>query len=211
MKRLWLIFCLLLALLCLLAACKQERTIAKSEVVNGELILTYSDGSTENLGSVVNALAQNAQAGEVGAVGAVGEKGEAGITPQIRINQSSNEWEVSTDNGQSWTSTGVVATGAQGPQGENAESLPAENLQKNLRRRKMGKAFPTPINGSRPTAAAGSSVLDAARPVVKHWPIFGWTPPVIRQNIAPSAKRQKVRCWRTVRTATEIVSIADKN
>ena len=147
MKRFWLVFCLLLALLCLLAACKQEHTIAKSEVINGELILTYSDGSTENLGSVVNALAQNAQTGEseatcekgetgaqgekgeTGAQGPQGERGEAGITPQIRINEDSNEWEISTDNGQSWTSTGVAATGAQGPQGENVASLPAENLQ----------------------------------------------------------------------------------
>lgn len=68
--------------------------------------------------------------GDTGATGAQGEKGEDGVTPQLRINATTNEWEVSTDNGVTWTSTGVKATGekgeqgeagAQGPQGEKGE------------------------------------------------------------------------------------------
>ena len=50
-----------------------------------------------------------------------GEKGDDGkdaVAPQIRINTETNKWEISTDSGQSWTSTGVEATGARGPKGE---------------------------------------------------------------------------------------------
>ena len=41
----------------------------------------------------------------------VGNPGTAAIAPQIRINETTNYWEVSTDNGVTWTSTGVKATG----------------------------------------------------------------------------------------------------
>ena len=52
MKNLISMLILLLALVCALAACDTEpaRSITKSEIVNGELVLTYSDGTTENLG-----------------------------------------------------------------------------------------------------------------------------------------------------------------
>ncbi len=55
MKKLLCMLTLLLALVCALAACNTEtpRSITKSEIVNGELVLTYSDGTTENLGKVV--------------------------------------------------------------------------------------------------------------------------------------------------------------
>lgn len=43
-----------------------------------------------------------------------GEKGEDGISPKVRINETTNEWEISTDNGVTWTSTGVKATGENG-------------------------------------------------------------------------------------------------
>jgi hypothetical protein len=51
-----------------------------------------------------------------------GEKGADGVTPQLRINSTTNEWEVCstgacTDDSE-WTSTGVNATGEQGPQGD---------------------------------------------------------------------------------------------
>lgn len=32
------------------------------------------------------------------------------MTPQIRINSTTNEWEISTDNGTTWNTTGVKAT-----------------------------------------------------------------------------------------------------
>ena len=43
-----------------------------------------------------------------------GEKGEDGddaIAPQVRINKETNMWEISTDDGTTWTSTEVEATG----------------------------------------------------------------------------------------------------
>lgn len=52
--------------------------------------------------------------------GPKGEDGDAGasaIAPQVRINAGTNEWEISTDGGATWTSTGVQATGNKGEQG----------------------------------------------------------------------------------------------
>jgi hypothetical protein len=50
-----------------------------------------------------------------------GENGIDGITPKLRINAETNEWEVSYDNGATWTSMGVKATGEQGEQGEKGD------------------------------------------------------------------------------------------
>lgn len=49
--------------------------------------------------------------------GGKGEAGKDAVAPQVRINPTSNEWEISTDGGKTWKSTGVKATGATGPQG----------------------------------------------------------------------------------------------
>ena len=46
-----------------------------------------------------------------------GEKGDTGITPELRINAETNEWEVSYDRGATWTSLGVKAVGAAGATG----------------------------------------------------------------------------------------------
>ena len=43
-----------------------------------------------------------------------GSAGKTAIAPQMRINAESNEWEISTDNGTTWTSTGIKATGEKG-------------------------------------------------------------------------------------------------
>lgn len=46
---------------------------------------------------------------------AAGEKVKASaVTPQLRINETTNEWEVSLDEGKTWTSLGVKATGEKG-------------------------------------------------------------------------------------------------
>ena len=53
--------------------------------------------------------------GDQGVQGPQGEKGDKGddaIAPQLRINSVTNEWEISQNNGTTWTSTGVKATGA---------------------------------------------------------------------------------------------------
>lgn len=47
--------------------------------------------------------------------------GASGITPQLRINAETDIWEVSYDNGGSWTSLGIKATGADGQDGQDGQ------------------------------------------------------------------------------------------
>ena len=54
--------------------------------------------------------------------GANGTKGEDAIAPQVRINETTKEWEISTDGGITWLSTGVVAEGKDGANGSNGEN-----------------------------------------------------------------------------------------
>ena len=51
-----------------------------------------------------------------------GAKGEDAIAPQVRINDTTKEWEISTDGGITWVSTGVVAEGKDGANGSNGEN-----------------------------------------------------------------------------------------
>ena len=60
--------------------------------------------------------------GENGTNGANGAKGEDAIAPQVRINDTTKEWEISTDGGITWVSTGVVAEGKDGANGSNGEN-----------------------------------------------------------------------------------------
>lgn len=55
--------------------------------------------------------------GDKGSTGPAGEQGIPGITPQLRINPDSNEWEISSDGGKSWNGTGMKATGEKGETG----------------------------------------------------------------------------------------------
>ena len=48
--------------------------------------------------------------------------GPATVAPQVRINSVSNEWEISTNGGAAWITTGVKATGAQGAPGQAGSS-----------------------------------------------------------------------------------------
>ena len=57
--------------------------------------------------------------GEAGANGENGIDGEDAIAPQVRINDATKEWEISTDGGETWVSTGVVAEGKDGANGSN--------------------------------------------------------------------------------------------
>lgn len=70
---------------------------------DGELVVTMSDNSISNLGNIK---------GEKGDKGDTGENGKDGITPKIRINSLTLEWEVSNDNGQTWVSLNVKAVQA---------------------------------------------------------------------------------------------------
>ena len=58
--------------------------------------------------------------------GESGANGVDAIAPQVRINDTTKEWEISTDGGNTWVSTGVVAEGKDGANdtnGANGESL----------------------------------------------------------------------------------------
>ena len=60
--------------------------------------------------------------------------GTDGVTPQLRINEETNYWEVSYDNGTTWTSMGVKATGedgTNGADGTNGTDAAAPMLQIN--------------------------------------------------------------------------------
>ena len=60
--------------------------------------------------------------GTNGKNGENGAKGEDAIAPQVRINETTKEWEISTDGGITWLSTGVVAEGKDGANGSNGEN-----------------------------------------------------------------------------------------
>jgi hypothetical protein len=59
--------------------------------------------------------------GADGQDGTDGQDGADGVTPKIRINYETEEWEISYDNGNSWTGTGMIATGDKGEQGAQGE------------------------------------------------------------------------------------------
>ena len=61
--------------------------------------------------------------GDKGDTGATGAAGKDGVTPQLRINQTTNMWEVSYDKGVTWSSLDVAATGAEGSKGDNGRGI----------------------------------------------------------------------------------------
>jgi len=71
----------------------------------GELVITYTDNTSDNLGVIVS---DN------------GGAGTGSIAPRVRINDTTNEWEISSDGGRNWSSTGVKATGEAGKDGKDA-------------------------------------------------------------------------------------------
>ena len=64
----------------------------------------------------------NGKDGEDGEDGANGANGKDAIAPQVRINDVTKEWEISTDGGETWVSTGVVAEGKDGANGTNGSN-----------------------------------------------------------------------------------------
>lgn len=64
--------------------------------------------------------------GKDGADGTPGQDGRPGqdaIAPQVRINPDTKIWEISTDGGLTWESTGVIAQGQNGSTGATGDSL----------------------------------------------------------------------------------------
>lgn len=72
--------------------------------------------------SVAEGLRNDAASGKFdGKDGAKGDKGETGTTPQLKIGED-NLWQVSYDNGATWVSLGVKATGEAGKDGEDGKN-----------------------------------------------------------------------------------------
>jgi hypothetical protein len=80
--------------------------------------VSYDEGSTWiSLG-----VTATGARGQDGQIGQNGQDGQNGLTPQLRVNSGTNIWEVSYDEGNSWTSLGVAATGAKGSDGQNGQN-----------------------------------------------------------------------------------------
>ncbi|MGN0818697.1 MAG: hypothetical protein ACI4L9_06985, partial [Candidatus Coproplasma sp.] len=82
--------------------------------------VSYDDGETwTSLG--IKATGVDGSDGTDGKDGSDGKDGADGKTPQLRINETTNEWEVSYDEGGTWTSLGVKAIGEKGDKGDKGE------------------------------------------------------------------------------------------
>lgn len=93
------------------------------KIENGELKVSYDNGTSwTSLGTVKGADGADGADGRNGSSGSNGKDGKDGITPQLRINVETNEWEVSYDNGITWTSLGVKATGEKGDKGDKGDT-----------------------------------------------------------------------------------------
>lgn len=99
---------------------KDGKSAYEIAVANG-----YEGTEEQWLASLVGAKGDKGEKGEKGDKGDSGDSagtvGADGITPQLRINDLTNMWEVSYDNGETWSSLDVTATGLQGAQGDKGE------------------------------------------------------------------------------------------
>ena len=101
---------LMLAFCCFVfAGCggSNAKSIIRAEIIDGELIITYSDNTTDNLGKVVGS---QGATGPAGANGTNGTNGSDGQTPYIGSN---GNWYIGD------TDTGVKAEGTQGATGSS--------------------------------------------------------------------------------------------
>lgn len=101
---------LMLAFCCFVfAGCggSNAKSIIRAEIIDGELIITYSDNTTDNLGKVVGS---QGATGPAGANGTNGTNGSDGKTPYIGSN---GNWYIGD------TDTGVKAEGTQGATGSS--------------------------------------------------------------------------------------------
>ena len=92
----------------------QDGREVELQAADGYIQWRYTGGTWSNL--IALSILQGAN-GADGADGEDGKDGKDGITPQLRINADTNMWEVSYDNGATWTSLNVNATGVDGRDG----------------------------------------------------------------------------------------------
>lgn len=97
--------------------------------LNGEWLMSGSDKMP-----VTGEKGEKGDKGDTGATGEKGDKGDKGdagttgasgadaIAPQVQINKETNEWEISTDGGKTWSSTGIKATGEKGDKGDKGDT-----------------------------------------------------------------------------------------
>ena len=111
---------------------------------DGELIVNYSDGTSQNLGAFVPEDGKDGKNGKDGKDGKDGSTiasatfvdGELVVTfdngvkatlgdlaPHVRINADTREWEVSYDGGSNWLGLGFNAIGPQGDAGRGIEYM----------------------------------------------------------------------------------------
>lgn len=85
-------------------------------------------------GNKVRATGKDGIDGTNGNNGTDGIDGVDGITPQVRINPDTKEWEISVDGGNTWEPTGVIAEGQDGTNGTNGTngSTPQISIEKDV-------------------------------------------------------------------------------
>lgn len=86
----------------------------------GDTGATGAQGEKGETGAT-GAQGEKGDKGDTGAQGEKGEKGDAGITPKLKIDES-GIWCVSYDEGATWTSLGVKATGEKGEKGDKGDT-----------------------------------------------------------------------------------------
>ena len=128
------------------------------------LTITYGDGLTSTVTIDLAAICQagvDGVDGKDGKDGVDGKDGENGISPILSINQVTNYWMVSYDNGATWTSLNVKATGEKGDPGKDGAN---------------GKDGKNGVNGTNGTNGAdGKDGADGATPLVRINPYtYNW-------------------------------------
>lgn len=88
------------------------------------------DGKTPYIGSNGNWWIGETDTGVSASGSGSGTPGADGKTPQLKINAETNIWEVSYDNGATWTSLGVKATGNDGSDGADGNGIAKIELTK---------------------------------------------------------------------------------
>lgn len=97
---------------------KSENTSKAEKIASLESAKTSLNNEVAAMRTRLNSMTSGAK-GDKGDTGAAGVDGKDGTTPRLRINAETNMWEVSYDNGVTWTSMGSTATGANGANGTN--------------------------------------------------------------------------------------------
>ena len=85
-------------------------SVVPSTDKDGNIVITINFSEADS----VTVTIPKGTAGADGEDGKDGVDGEDGITPKLRINEETNEWEISYDEGATWTSLGIKATGSAG-------------------------------------------------------------------------------------------------